>query len=117
MYKKFLDETGIVNSEVLITSPDTRESEDEACGEVSNIETAFWNRMMDEHGMPKKYETNLIKRFKEGDTEIIIVVDKLLTDTIEPYERGRITELEYLNRVTEYMENVVTIWMTPFRQK
>ncbi len=84
MYKKFLDEIGIVNSEVLITSPDTREGEDEAYGEVSNIETAFWNRMMDEHGSPKKYEANLINRFKEGDIEIIIVVDKLLTGFDEP---------------------------------
>lgn len=84
MYKKFLDEIGMVNSEVLITSPDTREGEDEAYGEVSDIETAFWNRMMDEHGTPKKYETNMINRFKEGDTEIIIVVDKLLTGFDEP---------------------------------
>lgn len=84
MYKKFLDEIGMVNSEVLITSPDTREGEDEAYGEASDIETAFWNRMMDEHGTPKKYETNMINRFKEGDTEIIIVVDKLLTGFDEP---------------------------------
>ncbi len=85
LYKKFLDEIGIVASEVLITSPDTREGEEEAFGETSNIETAFWKRMMDEHGTAKRYETNLINRFKDNDKpEIIIVVDKLLTGFDEP---------------------------------
>lgn len=85
LYKKYLDEIGIVSSEVLITSPDTREGEDEAFGDTSNIETAFWRRMMDEHGTPKRYETNLINRFKNSNNpEIIIVVDKLLTGFDEP---------------------------------
>jgi type I restriction enzyme R subunit len=35
---------------------------------------------MAEHGTPKKYEKNIINRFKKQPTpEIIIVVDKLLT--------------------------------------
>ena len=85
MYKKFLDEIGIVSSEVLITSPDTREGEDIAFGETSNTELAFWKQMMDEHGTPKKYEQNIINRFKNSDKpEIIIVVDKLLTGFDEP---------------------------------
>lgn len=85
LYKKFLDEIGIVSSEVLITSPDTREGEDEAFGDTSNIETAFWRRIMDEHGTPKRYETNIINRFKNSlNPEIIIVVDKLLTGFDEP---------------------------------
>jgi type I restriction enzyme R subunit len=41
--------------------------------------------MMDEHGTPKKYEQNIINRFKNSDKpEIIIVVDKLLTGFDEP---------------------------------
>lgn len=85
MYKKFLDEIGLVSSEVLITSPDTREGEDIAFGETSNTELAFWKKMMDEHGTPKKYEQNIINRFKNSDKpEIIIVVDKLLTGFDEP---------------------------------
>ncbi len=85
MYKKFLDEINIVSSEVLITSPDTREGEDNAFGDTSNTEVAFWKRMMDEHGTPKKYEQNIINRFKNSDKpEIIIVVDKLLTGFDEP---------------------------------
>jgi len=40
----------------------------------------FWARMMDEHGTTKKYNDNIISRFKnKKDPEIIIVVDKLLT--------------------------------------
>lgn len=85
LYKKFLDEIGIVSSEVLITSPDTREGEDIAFGETSNTELAFWKRMMDEHGTPKKYEQSIINRFKNSENpEIIIVVDKLLTGFDEP---------------------------------
>lgn len=84
-YKEFFDQIGIVSSEVLITSPDSREGEETAYGESSNAEKAFWKRMMDEHGTPKKYETNLINRFKNSDEpEIIIVVDKLLTGFDEP---------------------------------
>ena len=84
LYKKFLDEIGYVNSEVLITSPDTREGEDEAFGDNKDTENSFWRRMMDEHGTAQKYESNIINRFKNGDTEIIIVVDKLLTGFDEP---------------------------------
>jgi type I restriction enzyme R subunit len=84
-YKNFLDEIGMVTSEVLITSLDNREGEDSAFGETPQIVKAFWKKMMDEHGTAKKYETNLINRFQYGDTpEIIIVVDKLLTGFDEP---------------------------------
>jgi type I restriction enzyme R subunit len=84
-YKEFFDLIGIVSSEILITSPDTREGEEIAYGETPNEVKAFWKRMMDEHGTPKKYETNLINRFKNSDEpEIIIVVDKLLTGFDEP---------------------------------
>ena len=45
--------------------PDTREGEDEAFGETSNVEVAFWKRMMDEYGTAKKYEASIINRFKD----------------------------------------------------
>lgn len=84
-YKDFFDEIGMVSTEVLVTSPDDREGEDTAYGTTSNIEKAFWKKMMDEHGTPKKYEENLINRFKnDKEPEIIIVVDKLLTGFDEP---------------------------------
>lgn len=84
-YKEFLDEIGIVSSEVLISPIDEREGEDSAYEKSSEKENRFWKRMMDEHGNSKAYEKNLISRFKnQNDPEIIIVVDKLLTGFDEP---------------------------------
>ncbi|MEB8345086.1 HsdR family type I site-specific deoxyribonuclease [Flavobacteriaceae bacterium KMM 6898] len=84
-YKEFLDEIGIVTSEVLISAIDEREGEDSAYEKSSEKENRFWKRMMDEHGNSKTYEKNVISRFKnQEDPEIIIVVDKLLTGFDEP---------------------------------
>lgn len=85
LYKKFLDEIDIVSSEVLITAPETREGEESSYGETSEAVNAYWREMMDEHGTPKKYQDNLIARFKNQEhPEIMIVVDKLLTGFDEP---------------------------------
>ncbi len=84
-YKEFLDEIGIVSSEVLISAIDDREGEDSAYEKSSEKVNRFWKRMIDEHGNAKSYEKNLISRFKnQKDPEIIIVVDKLLTGFDEP---------------------------------
>ncbi len=84
-YKEFLDEIGIVSSEVLISSIDEREGEETAFEKSGEKENRFWKRMMDEHGNSKSYEKNIISRFKnQADPEIIIVVDKLLTGFDEP---------------------------------
>jgi len=84
-YKEYLDEIGIVTSEVLVSSTDTREGEETAYEKTSDKVHQFWKRMMDEHGNAKKYEKNIINRFKnQKDPEIIIVVDKLLTGFDEP---------------------------------
>lgn len=84
-YKEFLDEIGIVSSEVLISSIDEREGEESAYEKSSEKENQFWKRMMDEHGNARTYEKNIISRFKnQRDPEIIIVVDKLLTGFDEP---------------------------------
>lgn len=84
-YKKFLDEIGIVSTEVLISPPDEREGEESAYGDTSDLVKSFWKKMIDEHGNAKRYEKNLINRFKnQKDPEIIIVVDKLLTGFDEP---------------------------------
>jgi type I restriction enzyme R subunit len=84
-YKIFLDEIGIVSTEVLISPTDEREGEDSAYAESTDKVKLFWKKMMDEHGTPKKYQNNIINRFKKSDKpEIIIVVDKLLTGFDEP---------------------------------
>ncbi|HOZ98257.1 MAG TPA: HsdR family type I site-specific deoxyribonuclease [Niabella sp.] len=84
-YKEYLDEIGIVSSEVLISPIDEREGEDSAYATSPEKVNQFWKRMMDEHGNSRNYEKNLISRFKnQKDPEIIIVVDKLLTGFDEP---------------------------------
>ncbi|MBP7306111.1 MAG: type I restriction endonuclease subunit R [Saprospiraceae bacterium] len=84
-YKDYLDEIGIVSTEVLISSIDEREGEETAYEKSPEHVSRFWKKMMDEHGNPKSYEKNIISRFKnQKDPEIIIVVDKLLTGFDEP---------------------------------
>ncbi|MFP5080114.1 type I restriction endonuclease subunit R [Pedobacter sp. JCM 36344] len=79
-YKNFLDEIGLVSCEVVISPPDEREGEESAYGETSDRLKSFWKKMMDEHGNSKRYDKNIINRFKNQKApEIIIVVDKLLT--------------------------------------
>jgi type I restriction enzyme R subunit len=84
-YKHYLDTIGLVSSELLMSPPDEREGEESAYGETQDAVKAFWKKMMGEHVTPKKYQTNLINRFKKADKpEIIIVIDKLLTGFDEP---------------------------------
>jgi len=84
-YKEFLDEIGLVSTEVLISPLDEREGEESAYEKSTDKENRFWKKMMDEHGNSKTYEKNIISRFKnQKDPEIIIVVDKLLTGFDEP---------------------------------
>ncbi|GEO04476.1 DEAD/DEAH box helicase [Adhaeribacter aerolatus] len=79
-YKEFLDEIGLVSTELVISGPDDREGEDSAFGKSQDRIKQFWAKMMNEHNTPEKYEKNIISRYKHQDEpEIIIVVDKLLT--------------------------------------
>jgi type I restriction enzyme, R subunit len=84
LYKRFLDEFGIVTSEVLMSAPDTREGYsdvdevDETANRPSVVE--FWERTMKRFGSEENYRRDVIGRFKNADDpEIIIVVDMLLT--------------------------------------
>lgn len=79
-YKKFLDEIGLVTSEVIISPPDTREGNEETDSDPVNEVVAFWERMMKRYGAEEEYNKQVINMFKHGDEpEILIVVDKLLT--------------------------------------
>lgn len=80
LYKKYLDEFGLVSSEVLISGPDDREGNEEVDEENLPAVIVFWKKMMAKHGSEDQYNKNVINSFKHGDhPEIIIVVDKLLT--------------------------------------
>ena len=84
LYKRFLDEFAVVSSEVLISSPDTREGYSEV-GEADDTGNrpsviAFWEKTMKRFGSEENYRKDVINRFKKADEpEIIIVVDMLLT--------------------------------------
>jgi len=79
-YKQFLDEFGMVTSEVLVSAPDVREGYEEVQEESKEEVVRFWKKMMEKYGTPDEYQRQLISGFRDGDTpEIIIVVDKLLT--------------------------------------
>jgi type I restriction enzyme R subunit len=79
LYKRFLDEFGMVTSEVLISAPDASEgNEDAAAGKRAVAE--YWGETIKRYGNESRYQKDLTSRFKSAeDPEIIIVVDKLLT--------------------------------------
>lgn len=79
-YKHYLDEFGMVSSEVLISGPDEREGEEDLYAENKEPVICFWKGMMDKYGTEKEYNRQIINAFLHADQpEIIIVVDKLLT--------------------------------------
>ncbi|HXK50662.1 MAG TPA: HsdR family type I site-specific deoxyribonuclease, partial [Clostridiales bacterium] len=79
-YHEYLNEIGIVSSEVIISSPDKREGYDEVDSEPSDEVVKFWKKMMKRYGNEEEYNKQIINQFKYGDDpEILIVVDKLLT--------------------------------------
>ncbi len=80
LYKKHLDEFGMVTSEVLISGPDDREGEEDIYEENREPVVRFWKGMLDKYGSEEEYNRSLIGAFKNADDpEIIIVCHKLLT--------------------------------------
>lgn len=87
LYKKYLDEFNMVTSQAIISGPDdreghesTEESEEDRKDKSDHQVQLFWKDMMARYGTEEAYNKTLIRAFKgEGDPEIIIVVDKLLT--------------------------------------
>lgn len=83
-YKKYLDESGLVSSAVVISPPDTREGHTEVDESQLPEVQQWWN---DNVGMATdaEYTKQVIRNFAEGDApQILIVVDKLLTGFDEP---------------------------------
>ncbi len=79
LYKKYLDEIGLVSSEVLISGPDEREGEEDIYAENKQPVQRFWKTVLQRFGSEREYNKQLINSFKNAEEpEIIIVVDKLL---------------------------------------
>ena len=79
LYKTYLDEFGMVSSEVLISGPDEREGEEDLYQENKLAVQRFWKEVIKKYGSEREYNQQLINAFKYAEhPEIIIVVDKLL---------------------------------------
>ena len=79
-YHKCLEEFGHVTSAVIISGPDTREGHEEVNEGPTDEVGRFWARMMDRYRSEAEYNKQIIHQFKsDGEPEILIVVDKLLT--------------------------------------
>ena len=84
--KRLLEQFGKVSSEVVISSADDREGDDESTDEESVLR--FWRSMMEKYGTEKEYNRAIIGSFKKGEhPEVLIVVDKLLTGFDAPRNR------------------------------
>jgi type I restriction enzyme R subunit len=100
LYKKYLDEFGMVTSEVLISPPDEREGEDEIDEPTSDRVKQFWSKMMTRYGTDKEYDKQVRNAFKHSDDpQIIIVVDKLLTG----FDAPRNTVLYLTRNLKDYL--------------
>lgn len=82
-YKKALDATGLVTSEVVISPPDTREGHEEV--DESELPEVLQWWMDNIRTDPEARERQVIDDFStEGRPDLLIVVDKLLTGFDEP---------------------------------
>lgn len=82
-YKKHLDATGLVTSTVIISPPDTREGHDSVDEPAAPEVQQWWKENVT--GDPEARERQMIQRFgSDGDPDLLIVVDKLLTGFDEP---------------------------------
>ena len=109
--KKLFDTFGVVTTEVVISAPDMRESDDEVDESDDDVVRNFWRKMMERYGGEDAYNRTIVEQFKgPGEPEIIIVVDKLLTGFDAPrntvlyiarhlQEHGLLQAIARVNRV------------------
>lgn len=77
-YKEALDATGLVTSAVIISAPDTREGHEDSDESKTPEVQKWWKQTVGSN--PEDYEKGVIAAFgTDGDPDILIVVDKLLT--------------------------------------
>lgn len=83
-YKKYLDEVGLFESAVVISSPDTREGNTEVDESTAPEVVKWWKENVGQQD-EQSYTRNVIDRFDKDDSlKLLIVVDKLLTGFDEP---------------------------------
>jgi len=85
-YKKALDETGLVTSAVVMSPPDTREGNTEVDEESLPEVQKWWKQNVLAAGLDAtSYERQALHDFgSDGEPDLLIVVDRLLTGFDEP---------------------------------
>ncbi len=84
-YKKALDDTGLVSSVVIISPPDTREGNSDVDEDKLPEVQKWWKQNMASHADLEAYEKQVVSDFgTDGEPDLLIVVDKLLTGFDEP---------------------------------
>ncbi len=84
-YKKYLDECGLLTSEVVISAPDTREGHEDIESDNLPAVQQFWKRTMERFKSEDAYNREIIEDFSRADgVDLLIVVDKLLVGFDEP---------------------------------
>lgn len=85
-YKRALDETGLVTGAVVISPPDTREGNSDVDEDTLPEVQKWWKQAITDQRLdPQEYERQTVRDFGgDGDPDLLIVVDKLLTGFDEP---------------------------------
>jgi len=85
LYKKYLDEAGLFESAVVISSPDTREGNSAVDESTAPEVTRWWQQNVGSQE-EASYTREQVQRFgdKDDPLRLLIVVDKLLTGFDEP---------------------------------
>ncbi len=88
-YKQYLDDTGLVSSSVIISPPDTREGHKDVDEKTLPEIQQWWKDNVGQGSLntynAEEYEREVLEHFgSDGDPDILIVVDKLLTGFDEP---------------------------------
>lgn len=79
-FKEVLDEIGHVSSAIIISAPDDNEGNEEVDQDSEDVVRTFWEKMMAQYKTEEEYNRRIIEAFKGSrETEILIVVSKLLT--------------------------------------
>ena len=85
-YQQLFASIGKLNTKVIISAPDTREGHDKVDAETQDIVQNWWQQNVGTPQNEGPYTKNIIKQFKDkdGNIDLLIVVDKLLTGFDEP---------------------------------
>lgn len=82
-YKQYLDDTGLVSSDVIISAPDSREGNTEVDESKLPEVQKWWNTHVGKNA--EAYEARVLQDFgSDGEPDLLIVVDRLLTGFDEP---------------------------------